>query len=77
MKQHEKDRKYANSYHWEDFNPYIFSLQTCFDPALSTERCEDNAEVFSSLGDKRESENNQPELDPSKKRTTQPLPTSM
>ena len=68
IKQREMDKKCANQYHWEGFsNSGHFSLQNCFDPILSVERCEDNVQALSSLGEKRESENNQPELDLSKK----------
>eukprot|EP00957_Ditylum_brightwellii_P206153 15347053-Ditylum_brightwellii.AAC.1 len=78
MKRREMDKKYANQYHWEAFsNSDHFSLQNCFDPISSAERREDNVQALSSLGEKRESENNQPELDLSKKRATQPLPTSV
>eukprot|EP00957_Ditylum_brightwellii_P054581 4135289-Ditylum_brightwellii.AAC.1 len=64
MKQRKKDKQYANQYHWEGFsNSDHFFLQNHFDPILSVERRDDNVQVLSSLGEKRESENNQPESD--------------
>ena len=68
MKRREKDKKYAAQHHWEGFsNSDHVSLQNRFDPVQSAERREDNVQGLSSLGKKRESENNQPEWDLSKK----------